>query len=168
MIISDNSSSKASSPDTENTVTTTHTEYTVTTTHSEYTVTTTTNKNTLTEKKTQSSVSVGSLKFGDFISEYENGLTNIIKAKITPKWNNKTTIDQNYHNVEDLILNKGYDKYDEIQYWAVADMTNGSENKVISFTVSKSLIKKIKDGSAVAISMGDYVDDLYIHPSLKE
>ena len=76
------------------------------------------------------------------------------------------TIDQNYHNVEDLIKNQGCDKFDEIQYWAVADMTDGSESKVISFTVDSDLIQKIKTSAVVAIQMGDYVSDLYILPSL--
>lgn len=91
----------------------------------------------------------------------------VVKTKITPSFTNKGTIDQNYFNVEDLIQKQGYDKYDEIQYWAVADMTDGSESKVISFTVSKELIENIKNEKVVAIEFDKYVDDLWILPSLK-
>ena len=45
-------------------------------------------------------------------------------------------------------------------------MTDGSESKVISFTVDSDLIQKIKTSAVVAIQMGDYVSDLYILPSL--
>ena len=45
-------------------------------------------------------------------------------------------------------------------------MEDGSESKVISFTVDSDLIHKIKNDTVVAIQMGDYVSDLYILPSL--
>lgn len=92
----------------------------------------------------------------------------VIKAKISPSYNNEATIKQNYLNIEGLIKNQGFDKYNELQYWAVADMTDGSESKVFSCTVSESLIKSIK---ADAISVDGYevmVDDLWILPSLLE
>lgn len=110
------------------------------------------------------------LQFGDLLSTIENNIDGknviVVKAKITSSLTNKMTIDQNYHNVEDLIKNQGCDKFDEIQYWAVADMEDGSESKVISFTVDSDLIQKIKNDTVVAIQMGDYVSDLYILPSL--
>lgn len=93
----------------------------------------------------------------------------VVKAKITPSFNNHSTISQNFFNLEDLIKNQGCSKYDEIQYWAVADMTDGSESKVISFTVPKSTIDGINDGSIEAIAYLDeygYVTDVYILPSL--
>lgn len=93
----------------------------------------------------------------------------IVKTKITPSFNNHSTISQNFFNLEDLIKNQGCSKYDEIQYWAVADMTDGSESKVISFTAPKSTIDGIKDGSIEVIAYLDeyeYVTDVYILPSL--
>ena len=66
-----------------------------------------------------------------------------------------------------MILNQGADKYDEIQYWAVADMTDGSESKVISFTVDKDLISMIKNKQIVGNQIVDYGKDLWILPSLK-
>lgn len=47
-------------------------------------------------------------------------------------------------------------------------MTDGSESKVISFTVPKDLIDKIKSGSVLPIELGDYVTDLWILPSLSK
>lgn len=91
----------------------------------------------------------------------------VVKVKIDASWNNELTIEQNYFNVSDLIKNKGYDKYNEVQYWAVGDATNGDEMKLISFTVSKDLIDKIKNGQVVDNQLGDYVDDLWVHNALK-
>ena len=112
------------------------------------------------------------LLHGELLSTIINNIDGkkviVVKSKIKPSYNNKATINQNYFNVEDLIKEQGCDSFDEIQYWAVADMTDGSEQKVVSFTVSSSLIKKIADDSVVAIQFGDYVDDLYILPSLQD
>lgn len=90
----------------------------------------------------------------------------VVKAKISPSYNNEATIKQNYLNIEGLIKNQGFGKFKELQYWAVADMTDGSESKVFSCTVRESLINSIK---ADAISVDGYdvmVDDLWILPSL--
>ena len=91
----------------------------------------------------------------------------VIKAKIKPSYSNKATIDQNYYNIENFIKNNNVDKYDEISYWAVADMEGGDESKVISFTLNKDLIIKIKDNKIVANQLGNYLDDLWILSSLK-
>ena len=96
-----------------------------------------------------------------------NGKSLIFKNKITSSYSDKATIDQNYYVIEDLILKQGATDYDEIQYWAVADMQDGSEAKVISFTVPKGLIDQIAGGRFPANTMGDYVTDLWILPSLK-
>lgn len=144
---------------------------TVTTVEETTTTTTTTTSIETTEATTSAENESGySLQFGDLLSTIENNIDGknviVVKAKITSSLTNKMTIDQNYHNVEDLIKNQGCDKFDEIQYWAVADMADGSEGKVISFTVDSDLIQKIKSSAVVAIQMGDYVSDLYILPSL--
>ena len=106
------------------------------------------------------------LLHGDLLDEKDTSGTLVIKAKVSSSYNNKATVDQNYYNIEDIIKNQGGDKYTEIQYWAVADMTDGSEQNVVSFTVSESVIKKIADNKIVANQMGSYVDDLFIHASL--
>lgn len=106
------------------------------------------------------------VKFGDFQSGIINGTTLIVKAKISPSYNNEATINQNYFNVEDLVQKQGCDTFSEIQYWAVADMTDGSESKVIMFTAGKDLISAIASGRFAANQMGNYVTDLWILPSL--
>lgn len=108
------------------------------------------------------------LEFGELIS-VNNGSEGVVvvKAKIEPSYNNEATINQNYYSVCDLIKNHGFDTYSELQYWAVADMNDGSESKVISFTLNSNTIKNVYNGSIVENQLGDYVDDLYILPSLK-
>lgn len=108
-----------------------------------------------------------SLRHGKLLDKKTMGTSLIIKAKIEPSYNNKATVNQNYYNIENIIKNQGGSKFKEIQYWAVADMTNGSEQKVISFTVPEDVIKKIANGQIVANQMGKYVDDLFIHASLR-
>lgn len=107
-------------------------------------------------------------RFGEFKEANRLGKDLTIKFKITPSTSNKTTIDQNGFNVEDLILNQGASGYDTINYWAVADMTDGSESKVISFTVNKGLINAIKEKRIVGNQIIDYASDVWILPSLKQ
>ena len=109
-----------------------------------------------------------SLEYGELLDVNENDGVLVVKAKISPQTSDKLTIDQNYYNVDDLIQSQGCDKFDEIQYWAVADMTDGSERKVISFTVGKALIGQIAGGNFPTNTMGDYVTDLWIHQSLEQ
>lgn len=108
-----------------------------------------------------------SLLHGKLLEKKAIGTNLTIKAKIEPSYSNKATVDQNYYNIEDIVKKQGGDKFTEIQYWAVADMTDGSEQKVISFTVSGSVIKKIANGEIVTNQMGNYVDDLFVHASLR-
>lgn len=108
------------------------------------------------------------LKFGELVNVVINDDVAIFKAKITPSYNNKATINQNGFNIEDLVKEQGADKFKEIQYWAVAEMTDGSESKVISFTVNSNTIKSIKDGRIVGNKVIDHVDDLWLLPSLRD
>lgn len=111
------------------------------------------------------------LEHGELLSVITNVVDGknvaVVKAKITPSFSNSATVHQNYYNVVDLIENQGFNSYDEIQYWAVADMTDGSEGKVISFTMSKSLIDTVFSiDNFPANTLGSYVDDLWVLPSL--
>ena len=90
----------------------------------------------------------------------------IIKAKIQSMFTTEQTIRQNYHNVCGIITDQGGDKYDEIQYWAVADMTNGKEQKVIQFTVDAQTIQDIKNENIFATQLESRLKDLWILPSL--
>lgn len=107
------------------------------------------------------------LNTGELLDVTKNGDILVIKVKIQGSYNNEATIKQNYHNLENIIKQGGYN-YNEIQYWAVADMNDGSESKVVSFTVNKSVIDSVNNGNLIAIQLGDYVNDLWIHPSLKD
>ncbi len=111
------------------------------------------------------------ITYGDLLDFTENAIDGknicVMKVKIEASLTKGMTVDQNYHNIEHFITEAGGDQYDSIDYWAVADMEDGSENKVISFTVPKDTIDKVKSGDLVAIQLGDYVDDLYILPSLQ-
>ncbi len=114
-----------------------------------------------------------SLEFGELLDANPNGgidmNTLVIKAKIKPNLTNRMTITQNYQNVIKMIQSKDYSQYDAISYWAVADMTDGSERKVISFTVDKNCIDAITNGSiASGKTLEKYLTDLWILPSLQE
>lgn len=129
-------------------------------------------KETDTESSKEKTDGEYSIKFGEFLSAIENVIDEknviVIKAKIDSNLTNKLTIEQNYYNVVDLIRNQGCDKYDELQYWAVADMIDGSESKVISFTVDSDLIELIAAEKVLDNQVGDYVSDLWVLPSLQE
>ena len=105
--------------------------------------------------------------YGELLDLTETDGVCVLKYKITSSVTKKMTINQNYYTVVNFIKDGGGDQYNEIQYWAVADMQDGSESKVISFTVSKGLIEKVKAGTVLPTQMGDYVDELWILSSLR-
>lgn len=124
----------------------------------------------LTNAEIGSSIDTGDLKIahGKLLSViYGGDEVVVIKAKITPNLTKKMTIEQNYGSVCRLIRDNGFDQCKEIQYWAVADMTDGTESKVISFTSSSYVINMVYNKRFVDNKLGDYVDDLWIHPSLR-
>lgn len=139
------------------------------------TETPTTEPEAATQETTTQETATGStdsrITYGDLLDFTENSIDGknicVMKVKIEASLTKGMTVDQNYHNIEHFITEAGGDQYDSIDYWAVADMEDGSENKVISFTVPKDTIDKVKSGDLVAIQLGDYVDDLYILPSLQ-
>lgn len=107
-------------------------------------------------------------RFGEVKEANKLGKELTIKFKIKSSTSNKTTIDQNGFNIEDLILNQGASEYDKINYWAVADMADGSESKVISFTLNKDMINQIKEKTMPANQIIDYASDVWILPSLQQ
>lgn len=111
------------------------------------------------------------IKFGrleDVYKDEEEGLL-VIKTKIKSSYSNKATRTQNYHNIDDIIKNQGGDKFKEIQYWAVADMEDGRESKVISFTLDENLIGKIANNNSdyLPTNIEGKLIDLWILPSLR-
>jgi len=109
------------------------------------------------------------VSFGDTEDITINGTVMVVKAKIGSSYSNRSTITQNFFNVCDLICNQGCGEFDEIQYWAVADMQDGSESKVVSFTVPGDVIEVIaaNDVQAFWQELDKYVDDLWVLPSLQ-
>lgn len=107
------------------------------------------------------------LQHGELLSLHEQDGIAVVKAKIAPSFSNSATVSQNYYNIEALVKKHGFDKYDEVQYWAVADMTDGSEQKVISFTVPHDVLTKIAAGKLAINQLGSYVTDLWVHQSLR-
>lgn len=112
------------------------------------------------------------IKFGrleDVYKDEEEGLL-VIKIKIKSSYSNKATRTQNYHNIDDIIKNQGGDKFKEIQYWAVADMKDGEESKVISFTLDEDLINKVANNNTnyLPTNIEDRLIDLWILPSLRD
>lgn len=79
----------------------------------------------------------------------------------------KLLVASGFHNVADLILNHGFDGCEEIQYWAVANTTDGEEVKFISFTVPRNLIVQVAEGKVVAGQLRSYVEDLWILPGVE-
>ena len=112
-----------------------------------------------------------SLKYGELLSVITNGgvdgNTLVIKAKIQPSYSNEATINQNYFNIEDLVKTQGADKYSAIDYWAVADMQDGSESKVVAFVANSEMLNAIKNGNLAPIKYGEFVQDLFVHPRLR-
>ena len=109
-----------------------------------------------------------SAKYGELLDLTDNraaGGVVVAKVKITPSTSNELTVSQNYHNVVDMIKNQGFSDC-EFQYWAVADMADGSEGKVVSFTVPADIVAQVASGDVVATQLPDLVTDLYILPSL--
>ncbi|MCR5685705.1 MAG: hypothetical protein K6G81_09870 [Lachnospiraceae bacterium] len=104
------------------------------------------------------------IEFGELKSVVTNGAVAIVSVKITPSLTREMTIEQNYFNVDDLIKNKGYDVFDEIEYYAFADTIQGDQVKVISFTVPKRTIELSKDEKIMGTMLADYVNDLWISP----
>ena len=113
-------------------------------------------------------VDTGSLQLqhGELLSVFYNDGVVVVKAKIQPNLTNQMTIDQNFFNVGDLIKKHGFNTCEELQYWAVADMTSGDEVKVISFDLDKSTIDSLYSEKIFESQLKDYVDNLFIHNSL--
>lgn len=113
-----------------------------------------------------SSTDATQLEHGELLDETFGDGYIVLKAKIKSSYSNEATVAQNYYNVCDYIQNNDMTDINEIQYWAVADMSNGEEQKVVSFTVPRETIELVLDGSIADNMLGNYVDDLYIHASL--
>lgn len=106
------------------------------------------------------------LEHGELLSIKQNGNIVVVKAKIPENLTNDMIIKENYYNVEKLITRNGFNTANEIQYWAVMDMS-GMEIKVISFDLDKSTIDGVYAERILGSQIGDYAKNLWIAPALK-
>ena len=56
----------------------------------------------------------------------------------------------------------------QLQYWAVADMEDGSVEKVISFSLDRKIIEEVKSEKIPGNKIIDNAYDTWILPSLLE
>ena len=107
------------------------------------------------------------LLYGDLqsVSNLGGGAVEV-KAKITLQKKAGMSVNQNFHNVEDLILLHGFDICQEIQYTGIATLQGGGDSRVISFTVKKSAIDSVMLGDMTGDTMRDWVEDLWISNNL--
>lgn len=107
------------------------------------------------------------LKHGTLLDVTTNGGSIVLKAKIESNLTNNLTVQGCYFDVYEAIRNYGLNQYDELQYWAVADMTDGSEQKVVSFTVPKDVLEKVANGIILENQLIDNVSDAWLSPALQ-
>lgn len=110
------------------------------------------------------------IRFGTLLDWTVNDLVSpkviVIKTKIASNLTNKMTINQNYYNVQSVAKSGEYNDYD-IRYWAVADLTNGRESKVISFDVPSYVMKQLANDRILPGDLEKYVNNFWVLPSLK-
>lgn len=90
----------------------------------------------------------------------------VVKVKIHGQLTNDMTVKQNYINVWYIAKTGLFHDY-IIQYWAVADMIDGSVKKVVSFDVPASIVNLLETDKFPWSYLPDYVDNLWILPSLR-
>lgn len=106
------------------------------------------------------------LNFNTLLEVNTNGGTIIIKAKIKGNLTAKMALKGCYFDAYEAIQEYGLEQFDELDYWAVADMTDGSESKVISYTISKDVMQKVAREEILENKLVDYADDVWVLPSL--
>ncbi len=90
-----------------------------------------------------------------------------LKVKIQANLTKEKTISQNYHNAIQFVENNG-EKYDRIDYIAVAENSVGDEVEAVTFSIPKDTIQKILSGETDVENLPDELENLYILPTLKE
>ena len=108
-----------------------------------------------------------SVNTGEILEVNDNGETLVVKVKVSSLANNKQTITQNYYNACELIRTYSGTST-KLDYWAVADMADGSEGKIIAFVVPADVFNTIKTQQFPDNMLSDYVTDLWILPSLQK
>ncbi|WP_432629025.1 hypothetical protein [Brotaphodocola sp.] len=107
------------------------------------------------------------LKHGTLLDVTTSGGTIVLKAKITSSLTKRLTTQSCFFDVYEAIQTYNLNQYDELQYWAVADMTNGSEQKVISFTITKDVLENVANGTIIENQLIDNASDVWLSPALQ-
>ena len=88
--------------------------------------------------------------------------TLMLNFKINYLYSNRSTILQNYYNIEQYIKNNNLEDINNIQYIGYIN-----DNKIISFNVNKELISKIKNKEIIVYDYEDELNELWISNELK-
>jgi hypothetical protein len=88
--------------------------------------------------------------------------TLMLNFKINYLYSNRSTILQNYYNIEKYIKNNNLEDINNIQYIGYIN-----DNKIISFNVNKELISKIKNKEIIVYDYEDELNELWISNELK-
>lgn len=89
--------------------------------------------------------------------------TLMLNFKINYLYSNRSTILQNYYNIEKYIKNNNLEDINNIQYIGYIN-----DNKIISFNVNKELISKIKNKEIIVYDYEDELNELWISNELKK
>lgn len=109
------------------------------------------------------------INFGEILNVTENSYDKVVvlKVKIESNLTKEMTVKQNYMNAWEFIHGYSGIEYEKLSYWAVADMNDGTEAKVVQFDVPASAIKGVLDETILENQLGNYVENLWLHPSLR-
>ena len=88
--------------------------------------------------------------------------TLMLNFKINYLYSNRSTILQNYYNIEKYIKNNNLEDINNIQYIGYIN-----DNKIISFNVNKELISKIKNKEIIVYDYEDELNEIWISNELK-
>ncbi len=113
------------------------------------------------------------LRIGEIMSITEDNGAVTIQAKM-PVWSDETAdrvIAQSFENVERLIEDDGYDKYNQINYEAYVTVESPDrvwDEKVLSFTFDKETISRIHDDLISEPYLRNFAGDLWISDRIAE
>ncbi len=96
----------------------------------------------------------------------ENCLSVTFEIPITENPAGDGNVVQNYFNLADMIQYQGCSTFDRIEYMAMADLGNGQVINVFSCVLHAEAIAGIANGTISTMSIGSYLDDVFIHGNL--
>lgn len=107
------------------------------------------------------------LSHGELQDVTTNGSSIVLKAKIKSSYSKEATIQGCFFSVYEAIQDYGLNQYSQLQYWAVADMTNGTEQKVISFTIPQDVLEGVANETILENQLINYATDVWLAPALQ-